>query len=144
MSRRPKAELSQQASLFELEKPSEPASQLNTDRLFTLPGISLGTSSFTATGWEGSFYPQGMRSRDFLSYYAKQFQTVEIDSTFYGTPSASTVASWNEKTPPDFIFAVKVPQVVPKLATSLPPHSLSLENESWPSCLLFGPCLAGH
>jgi len=32
-----------------------------------------------------------MRSRDFLSYYARQFQTVEIDSTFYGTPSVSTV-----------------------------------------------------
>jgi hypothetical protein len=47
------------------------------------PGIFLGTSSFTATGWQGSFYPQGMRSRDFLSHYASQFQAVEIDNTFY-------------------------------------------------------------
>ena len=45
-------------------------------------------------------------------YYAKQFRTVEIDSTYYGTPSASTVTSWYEKTPPDFVFAAKVPQVV--------------------------------
>ena len=42
----------------------------------------------------------------------RQFQTVEIDSTFYGTPAASTVTSWNEKTPGDFIFAVKLPQVI--------------------------------
>ena len=53
-----------------------------------------------------------MRSRDFLSYYATRFATVEIDSTFYGTPSAMTVVGWNEKTPADFIFAVKVPQVI--------------------------------
>jgi len=69
-------------------------------------------ASFTAKGWGGSFYPQGMRSCDFLSYYASKFQTVEIDSTFYGTPSASTVTNWNEKTPGDFTFAAKVPQVV--------------------------------
>ena len=106
-----KIESALQPTLFELEKPPEPV-QSNIERPFTLPGILVGTSSFTASGWEGSFYPKGMRSRDFLGYYARQFQTVEIDSTFYGTPSASTVASWSEKTPPDFIFAVKVPQVI--------------------------------
>jgi uncharacterized protein YecE (DUF72 family) len=95
-----------------LEEAPELSGEQKIDHPYSLPGIFLGTSSFTATGWQGSFYPQGMRSRDFLSYYASQFQTVEIDSTFYGTPSASTVASWNEKTPRDFIFAVKVPQVV--------------------------------
>jgi uncharacterized protein YecE (DUF72 family) len=77
-----------------------------------LPNIFLGTSSFTASGWEGSFYPIGMRSKDFLRHYSTQFQTVEIDSTFYGTPAASTVTNWNEKTPADFIFAAKVPQVI--------------------------------
>src|SRR5437016_14587989 len=51
---------------------------------------ALPISSFTAAGWEASFYPQGMRPKDFLRHYASWFQTVEIDSTFYGTPSAST------------------------------------------------------
>jgi uncharacterized protein YecE (DUF72 family) len=110
--KRLKAESTHQPTLFELEKPSEPLSQPKIDRPYSLPGILLGTSSFTATGWLGSFYPQGIRSRDFLSYYASKFQTVEIDSTFYGTPSASTVTSWNEKTPDDFIFCVKVPQII--------------------------------
>ena len=98
-----------QPTLFELSEQSEP---LNTDRPFALPNIFLGTSSFTASGWEGSFYPLGMRSRDLLRHYSTQFQTVEIDSTFYGTPATSTVSSWNEKTPGDFVFAVKVPQVI--------------------------------
>jgi len=102
-----------QPSLFQMEK-LDRATELEPkiERPFSLPGILLGTSAFTANGWEGSFYPPGMKSRDFLSYYASQFQTVEVDSTFYGTPSVSTVTSWNEKTPSDFIFAAKIPQAI--------------------------------
>jgi uncharacterized protein YecE (DUF72 family) len=73
--------------------------------------VLLGTSSFTADGWQGSFYPPSMQTRNFLSYEATQFKTVEIDSTYYGTPSAATVTKWYECTPSDFIFATKVPQL---------------------------------
>ena len=95
-----------------LEVAARLTSELKVERPFSLPGILLGTSSFTAAGWEGSFYPQGMQSRDFLSYYASQFATVEVDSTFYGCPSARTVNNWAARTPEDFIFSVKVPQVI--------------------------------
>jgi uncharacterized protein YecE (DUF72 family) len=74
--------------------------------------IHLGTSAFTAAGWEGSFYPAGMKPRDFLTFYAEQFDTVEVDSTFYRVPSAQTVNGWALKTPDEFIFSVKVPQVI--------------------------------
>ncbi len=74
--------------------------------------LHLGTSAFTASGWEGSFYPAGMQPRDFLTYYATKFDTVEVDSTFYRTPSASTVRGWYAKTPANFIFALKVPQEI--------------------------------
>ena len=74
--------------------------------------LRIGTSSFSAEGWVGPFYPGGTQSRDFLSYYATRFDTVEIDSTFYRTPSVSTVKGWNAKTPPGFVFAAKVPQVI--------------------------------
>jgi uncharacterized protein YecE (DUF72 family) len=74
--------------------------------------IRVGTSAFTAEGWEGSFYPRGMKPAEYLSYYATQFDTVEVDSTFYRTPALSTVQGWYKKTPPGFIFAVKVPQVI--------------------------------
>ena len=73
------------------------------------PPILLGTSSFTATGWQRSFYPKGLRPADDLSYYAQYFDTVEIDSTFYATPSVSVVRSWNAKTPEGFLFAAKLP-----------------------------------
>src|SRR6266852_6974862 len=85
---------------------------LRADRPFAAPGILLGTSAFTAAGWQGSFYPAGMKPTNFLTYYATQFGTVEVDSTFYRTPSVSTVNGWYEKTPPDFVFAAKVPQVI--------------------------------
>lgn len=74
--------------------------------------IRLGTSAFTAAGWEGSFYPAGMKPAEFLSYYATKFDIVEVDSTFYRTPAISTVKGWYAKTPPGFLFAAKVPQVV--------------------------------
>jgi uncharacterized protein YecE (DUF72 family) len=103
-----------QPSLFELDRTAEvvPQTNLQPERLFNDPHLMLGTSAFTASGWSGSFYPAGMKSPDYLTYYASRFRTVEIDSTYYGTPAPSTVESWYRKTPPDFIFAVKVPQAV--------------------------------
>lgn len=74
--------------------------------------IFLGTSSFTATGWEDSFYPRGLKSSDYLAYYAEHFDSVEVDSTFYACPSAKTVSGWFFKTPDSFIFWVKVPQTI--------------------------------
>src|SRR5260370_32147533 len=77
-----------------------------------MPSLYIGTSAFTAVGWEGSFYPKGAKPADFLSYYARHFNSVEIDSTFYRCPSASTVRGWASKTPHGFVFAAKVPQVI--------------------------------
>jgi uncharacterized protein YecE (DUF72 family) len=65
-----------------LDQGAKPASSLKVERPYSEPGIYLGTSSFTASGWEGNFYPAGMKPREFLSYYATQFSTVEVDSTF--------------------------------------------------------------
>ncbi len=101
-------------TLFEMEKledAAKPASELEIERPYSLPGIFLGTSAFTASGWQGSFYPAGMKPADYLKFYSTKFETVEVDSTFYGTPSAATVEKWSDKTPPDFIFATKVPQL---------------------------------
>jgi uncharacterized protein YecE (DUF72 family) len=74
--------------------------------------MRIGTSAFTAAGWEGSFYPPGMKPADFLTYYATKFDTVEVDSTFYRTPAPAVVNGWERKTPDNFIFAVKVPQAI--------------------------------
>src|SRR5262249_4501957 len=82
------------------------------DRSAEIPGVLLGTSSVTARGVQGKFYPAGMKGPEFLTYYEGRFRAVEIDSTFYGTPRASTVLAWKDKTPADFLFALKIPQVV--------------------------------
>jgi uncharacterized protein YecE (DUF72 family) len=73
--------------------------------------LRIGTSAFTARGWGGTFYPKGIAAQEQLTYYATQFDTVELDTTFYGTPAISTVKGWYAKTPPGFVFAVKVPQL---------------------------------
>src|SRR5467141_2598051 len=111
------------ANLEEAAEPGEP----KIERPYSLPGILLGTSAFTANGWQGSFYPAGMKPADYLKFYSTKFQTVEVESTFYGTPSAATVEKWYEKTPPDFIFAAKIPQLwgclrYVVLSSSSPPH----------------------
>ena len=74
--------------------------------------IHLGTSSFTAIGWEGAFYPAGLKPIDYLGYYATQFGSVEVDSTFYRIPSPQMVKRWHAVTPKDFVFAAKVPQTI--------------------------------
>jgi uncharacterized protein YecE (DUF72 family) len=74
--------------------------------------IRIRTSAFTAAGWPGSCYPANLKPADYLSYYATQFDTVEVDNTFYRVPSESTVRGWYAKTPPGFIFAAKFPQAI--------------------------------
>jgi uncharacterized protein YecE (DUF72 family) len=74
--------------------------------------IRLGTSSFAADGWNGSFYPKGMKSADYLGYYSRRFDTVEVDSTFYRCPTIEAVNNWRLKTPPGFIFSLKIPQTI--------------------------------
>ncbi|MGB2634034.1 MAG: DUF72 domain-containing protein [Candidatus Acidiferrum sp.] len=76
------------------------------------PLLHLGTSSFTAKGWEKAFYPPQTQPRDFLSYYATQFDALEVDATFYRTPAMSTVKNWYAKTPANFRFALKTPQEI--------------------------------
>lgn len=72
----------------------------------------IGTSAFTAAGWENTFYPAGMKRPDYLTYYATKFDTVEVDSTFYRTPSVATVNGWGRKAPKGFLLAAKVPQII--------------------------------
>jgi uncharacterized protein YecE (DUF72 family) len=74
--------------------------------------IHIGTSAFTAAGWETAFYPAGMKPADYPTYYATKFGTVEVDSTFYRTPSVATVNGWARKVPDGFLLAAKVPQLI--------------------------------
>jgi uncharacterized protein YecE (DUF72 family) len=76
------------------------------------PGLYLGTSGWSYADWEGTLYPEGLPAGSRLAEYAKHYPTVEIDSTFYGTPRRSTVEKWREIVPEGFLFAAKFPQEV--------------------------------
>ena len=73
-----------------------------------LSSIRVGCISWTYPDWQGSFYPQGAKSADFLSLYSKAFDIVEIDSTFHKVPTFATVKQWKEKTPSNFLFTAKL------------------------------------
>ncbi len=77
-----------------------------------LDHLLLGSCSFTAQGWETAFYPAGLKKTGYLDFYSRQFNTVEVDATFYGVPSEKTVRRWYEQTAENFVFACKVPQSI--------------------------------
>jgi uncharacterized protein YecE (DUF72 family) len=74
--------------------------------------IHIGTQGWNYDAWVGPFYPDGTRPSDFLTVYARAFDTVEIDSTFYASPAETTIRSWYERTPRNFQFALKLPQEI--------------------------------
>jgi uncharacterized protein YecE (DUF72 family) len=72
-----------------------------TGRLF------VGTSGFGYPAWVPRFYPAGTRSADLLPAYAARLPAVELNGTFYRSPSPATIAGWLAATPPGFRFVVK-------------------------------------
>lgn len=74
--------------------------------------IRIGTQGWNYDAWVGPFYPERTRPADFLTVYARAFDTVEVDSTFYAIPAAKTVRGWAQRTPDDFLFALKLPQEI--------------------------------
>lgn len=77
-----------------------------------VPGLRIGTSSWSAESWVGPFYPPGTRPADFLRLYAEHYSTVEVDSTYYRVPSAAMVRNWYARTPAEFVFAAKFPGAI--------------------------------
>jgi uncharacterized protein YecE (DUF72 family) len=72
----------------------------------------VGTSGYSYKEWKGSFYPQKLPAKEMLSYYARQFSTVEINNTYYRMPSLSVVESWTQQVPDSFRFVIKAHQVI--------------------------------
>jgi len=81
----------------------------------------VGTSGFSYPSWKGKFYPTDLKSEDFLSYYSKQLNSVEINSSFYASPGPAMIKSWSSKTGENFKFAFKAPRQIT--------HFLKLEGK---------------
>jgi uncharacterized protein YecE (DUF72 family) len=74
--------------------------------------LYLGSIGWSYNFWKGSFYPEDLLSKDYLAYYARKFDTVEIDSTFYRIPTDQVVMNWKEQTPERFVFSLKFPRQI--------------------------------
>lgn len=86
-----------------------PEDNANTQRVLmgkkNKPNVYVGCAKWNRTDLKG-FYPRG--TKDELSYYSSQFNSIELNATFYGIPSREQVEIWREKTPEDFKFFPKI------------------------------------
>ncbi len=72
----------------------------------------IGTSGWAYRHWRGVLYPEDAPSRQWFAYYAREFDTVELNSTFYHLPRPPTVARWHAQAPPGFRFALKASRLI--------------------------------
>lgn len=72
--------------------------------------IALGTSSWSFDAWRGVFYPESVSKAGMLAHYARQFPTVEVNTSFYALPAPTTLIKWVESVPQGFTFALKFPR----------------------------------
>src|SRR5690606_6342034 len=68
------------------------------------PEIRVGCAKWGRKDWIGKIYPAGTKEKDFLSLYAKQFNCIELNATFYRIPTVAQITGWKEKVGKDFKF----------------------------------------
>ncbi len=69
--------------------------------------LFIGTSGWSYPHWKGSFYPSALKAREHFPYYAAVFNTVEINNSFYRSPSPETYIQWGKAVPPGFMYSIK-------------------------------------
>jgi uncharacterized protein YecE (DUF72 family) len=74
--------------------------------------LLVGASGFSFASWKPGFYPAGMKSGAFLSFYAQRLSTVELNGTFYRQPEVKTLEHWAASVPEGFRFSVKAPRTI--------------------------------
>jgi len=74
----------------------------------SLAGVHVGTSGWSYPSWKPGFYPSGTDAKEFLSFYAERFSTVELNTTGYRVPAPEQFRRWAAQTPDGFRFAPKL------------------------------------
>ncbi|TLY05274.1 MAG: DUF72 domain-containing protein, partial [Thaumarchaeota archaeon] len=74
--------------------------------------VRVGCSGWSYKDWVGGFYPADLPAGEYLSFYSKFFNCVEIDSSFYRIPSPFMIEQWKRKTPEGFLFSPKLPKKI--------------------------------
>ncbi len=72
--------------------------------------LYVGTSGYSYKQWKGNFYPDDLSDKKMLGYYSGQFNTVEINNTFYRMPKQNVLESWKKEVPRNFQFIIKSPK----------------------------------
>lgn len=70
-------------------------------------GVHIGCSGWMYRHWKELFYPPGLPQKRWFEHYSRQFDTVEINASFYRLPLPTTFDAWRDKAPPGFRYAVK-------------------------------------
>jgi len=84
--------------------------------------IRVGTSGWHYAHWQGVLYPEDLAKTRWLSFYAEQFDTVEINNTFYHLPQAGTFENWRDHVPPGFLFTLKASRYITHFKRLLDPE----------------------
>ena len=74
--------------------------------------VFVGTSGFSYKEWRGDFYPTDLPLKKYLSFYATQFNTTEINNTFYRLPTPKLTEGWYGEVPEGFLFTLKMSQKI--------------------------------
>ena len=74
--------------------------------------INLGTSSWNFDEWRGVFYPEKLAKKHYLAHYARHFNSVEVNTSFYALPRPSMLINWVDTVPAGFTFALKFPRAI--------------------------------
>ncbi|MGC2273155.1 MAG: DUF72 domain-containing protein [Candidatus Sulfotelmatobacter sp.] len=77
-----------------------------------MPQLFVGTSGWAYPTWKPDFYPAKLAQKKFLSYYAAQLNTVEVNFTFRQLVKETTIQNWIQETPSNFRFGIKAHQVI--------------------------------
>ena len=96
--------------------------------------VYVGTSGFHYNHWTGRFYPENLKKSDWLHYYIKHFNTLELNSSFYNLPKPESFDKWRKSVPEGFIFSVKGSRFIThqkKLKDSSEALDRLLDNCSW-------------
>ncbi len=76
------------------------------------PRAYIGCTGWSMKEWVGHTYPPGTKAKDYLKYYAKQFNTIELNTTHYRIPDSATIDKWIKESTDDFMFCPKIPQSI--------------------------------
>lgn len=76
------------------------------------PTCSIGTSGWHYRHWQGRYYPDDLSPVRWLGYYAREFDSVEINASFYRLPTRAAVRAWRAAVPSNFRFALKASRTI--------------------------------